>query len=354
MHHLERWLFTASLLAAISCSKAPPPDSLCSYEPLPESARVASGQGAVLISGSTGDYVYLVDPAGKNAGNGRISTAVEAMPGEYRAKLNGSTHAVFAKEGTLTRCASGAVLVSGGTEDYYYLRDTAGTQLANNRIGRALDLFPGNYRIAVNNTVAEVEIKPGVVQEIKTGLFRAVGATDDYYYVLDSTGTQLANNRLSAPLALLPGKLTVKINNSTAQVDIPAGGTTELITGALVIQGATDGYYYVLDATGNQLANNRLNQPLSFLQGAYSVKVNNATMAVKVEAGKTSSYQTATLTVKGAGDSYYYVFDANGASLANNRLNQPLSLPEGSYSVKVGSESRPVTLAAAKAVVLNW
>jgi len=315
---------------------------------------VAAGQGAVQITGSTDQYFYLSDGSGKSVTNGKIGTAVHAKPGEYRIKLNGSTHPVVVKEKMLTKCSAGAVLLSGLTDEYYYVQDVTGASLANGKIGQALDFFPDKYRVVVNKTSTEAEVKPGAVLELKAGLLRALGTTDEYYYVLDSTGANLANNKLSAPLSLLPGNLSVKINNSTAPVRITAGGTIELQTGAVMVQGTTDEYYYVIDATGNQLANNKLNRALSFVEGAYTVKLNNAKFAVKVEAGKTSEYQTATLTVKGAGNAYYYVLDANGTNLASNKLNQPLAFPDGSYSVKVGNETRPVTLATAKAVVVNW
>src|SRR5205085_9649981 len=81
---------------------------------------------------------------------------------------------------------------------------------------------------------------------------------------------------------------------------------------------------------------------------------NNAAMPVKVEAGKTNEYQTATLSVKSAGDQYYYVLDRNGTELGHNKFNAPLAFTEGVYSVKVANETRPVTLTAAKITVGNW
>jgi hypothetical protein len=120
------------------------------------------------------------------------------------------------------------------------------------------------------------------------------------------------------------------------------------------LHGTTDEYYYVFSATGNELAHNKLEGPLSFVEGDYTVKVNNTAMPVKVEAAKTNEYPTATLSVKGAGDQYYYVLDRNGTELGHNKLNSPLAFAEGPYSVKVANETRPVTLTAAKITILNW
>jgi hypothetical protein len=77
-------------------------------------------------------------------------------------------------------------------------------------------------------------------------------------------------------------------------------------------------------------------------------------MAVKVEAGKTNEFQTATISVKGSGDQEYHVLDKNGTELGHNKVNAPLAFPEGEYSVKLANETRPVTLVAAKVTALNW
>ena len=122
----------------------------------------------------------------------------------------------------------------------------------------------------------------------------------------------------------------------------------------MLLRGTTDEYYYVLDTAGTELAHNKLNNPLSLVEGSYSLKVNNKTMPAKVEPSKTNEYQTATLTVKGGPDAYYYVLDTNGTELAHAKMNQSLAVPEGSYSVKVGKDTRPVKLAAAKETVVNW
>ena len=99
---------------------------------------------------------------------------------------------------------------------------------------------------------------------------------------------------------------------------------------------------------------NKLGRPLSFLGGAYTAKVNGAPMPVTVEAGKTNEYPTGALTVKRSGDEYYYVLDANGTQLAYNKVNQPLSFPAGKYSVKIGKDVRPVTITAGQATAMNW
>ena len=75
---------------------------------------------------------------------------------------------------------------------------------------------------------------------------------------------------------------------------------------------------------------------------------------MNVEAGKTNEYQTGSLTVKAPGSDYYAVLDAAGTQLASKQVNQPVSLPAGKYSVKLGNNARPQTVTAGQAVVVNW
>jgi hypothetical protein len=88
--------------------------------------------------------------------------------------------------------------------------------------------------------------------------------------------------------------------------------------------------------------------------GEYRAKVNNVPIVVRTEPGRTNEYQVGTLTVKSAGSESYYVLDLAGTQLASKQLNEPISLPAGKYSVKVGNNARPVAVTAGQAVVLNW
>lgn len=399
-----------------SCKKAPPPDSLCSYEPLPATADVRSGQGAIQVLASTDTYFYVFDGAGKQLGSHAMNGVLAVKPGDYQVKVNNSVHAVAARSDTLTKCTTGAVLVTGKTDEYYYVLDGAGTQLASSHLGASLSLFPASYRIRLNNseTTANVaagsttELKPGTVNVEAdtdeyyyafdsgakqlasshvgraTGLFAGSytlkvnnsqaradvrasealsvpagtvvvrGSTDEYYYVVDTAGTQLASAHLERPLALFPGSYNVKVNNSTTPTNVTADTATEVKTGTLVMRGTTDEYYYVFDTAGTQLASAHLARPVSLLPGEYQAKVNSAPVPVRVEAGRPSDYPLGTLTVRSARSDYYYVFDRNGTQLASKQLNQPISLPAGKYSVKVGNESRPVALTAGQPLVVSW
>jgi hypothetical protein len=48
------------------------------------------------------------------------------------------------------------------------------------------------------------------------------------------------------------------------------------------------------------------------------------------------------------------VLDASGTQLGSKQVNQPVSLPAGTYSVRLGNNIRPATVTAGQSVVLNW
>ena len=343
----------AAALTAFSCSKAPD-DPLCKYDALPSSANVPAGQGAVRISAPTDETFWVSDSAGKEVNRAQLNTAAAVKPGDYVVKLNNSHHTVHVRANSMATCTAGTVLTRGDTDEPYYVLDTTGAEIARNHIGSSLAFFPGLYKVKVNNSTRDVEVKPSAVAQVQTATLTVAGDTDESYYVLDSSGTELARNHLGRPLAFLPGAGTVKVNNTTAPVSMNAATPTVVKTGALLVRGTTDEDYYVYNSVGSEIARQHLNSPLSFLPGAYTVKVNHSDIAAKVEAGSTAEYQTATLTVNGKGDAYYSVLDKNGTELGHNRMNSPLAFAEGSYTVKVGNDVRPVSLTASKSTVLNW
>ena len=160
-----RWLATLAILTFFACRKAPVPDAVCSYEPLPASSDVPSGQGAVQTMATTDSYFYAFDAAGKQLGSAHVNGMLPLKPGDYQLKINNSVHPVTVQSKTLAKCATGGVLVSGTTDEYYYVFDTSGKQLASAHVGGALSLFPGTYLARLNNPHAATS---AVADEDKT------------------------------------------------------------------------------------------------------------------------------------------------------------------------------------------
>jgi hypothetical protein len=109
------------------------------------------------------------------------------------------------------------------------------------------------------------------------------------------------------------------VNDTTTPATVVSGVTSEVKTGAVVLQGSTDEYYAIVDSAGTQLASAHLGHALSLVPGAYRAKLNNTAMTVQVDADHSGEYQSGSLTVKTAGSDYYAVLDASGTQLASKQ-----------------------------------
>lgn len=252
------------------------------------------------------------------------------------------------QKGMLTKCGTGALMVTGTTDEYYYVLDSANQQLYYNKLGKAASFFPSALIIKVNNSETRTDVKLNQVTEIKCGTLTVHGKTDEYYYVFNNVGQQLNYNKLEKPLAFLPGTYSVKVNVTETKVDVAAEQLSELQTGTIMVKGSTDEYYYVFDATGKQLNYQKLNSALSFFPGSYQIKVNNSVIGGDVLAGEDHVYETGSFIVKGSSSTYYYVFDKTGIQLNYNALNKPLAFFPAEYTVKLNDNTRAATVTKGK------
>jgi ribosome-associated translation inhibitor RaiA len=400
----------------LACHKALPADAVCSYEPLPPGADVPSGQGGIQTLASTDVYFSVRNGDGKQVASAHVNGIAALAPGDYQVVVNNSIHQTSVQAKSLTKCTSGTILVNGttdeyfavlddtnrqlasvhvssavslfpgtykvrlnnteaganlqagatlelksgtinvdaGTDEYYAVLDVAARQLASSHVGRALGLFPGTYMVRINNSDAKVDVHSEEASNVATGTLVVHGSTDEYYAVTNNAGTQLASAHLEKPLAFIPGNYNVKVNNTTAPANVSAGTTNEIKTGAVLVRGTTDEYYAVIDTAGNQLASTHLGRAVSLMPGVYRAKLNNVTMPLKVSPGQVAEYQSGVLNVKADGSDHYAVLDASGSQLASKQVNQPVSLPAGNYSVKLNNETRPATVIGGQSMVLNW
>ena len=314
------------------------PDGVCSFENSPVT-------GLQVIAG-TDAYFYADAEGGREVGYERLNGLLELEPGAYHARLNGSRHPVIIRSGQVTRSTAADIMVSGTSGEYYYVLDTVVTELAYERLGQPLSFFPGTYTAKLNNTVLPTDLPGGEATELSAGALVVTGTTDEYYYVLDTAGTELAYSRLGEPLAFFPGQYVAKVNNSTTGTEVGAEETTTVSTGTVVGRGTTDDYYYMLDTAGTEIGYARLGNPLAYLPGPYSIRVTNSAARMTVEPDQITEIVTGTVIVSGTGTDYYYVLDGQGEELGYNRLNDPTPLLERSYSVRRGDRTDPVTITA--------
>lgn len=337
----------------LSCAEKTEVDPCCQYAEVSPEMDVNEGKGAILISGSTASTFYVLDESGEQVAYQSLNKVLTLDPGDYRVKVNNTTHDVEVRADQLTTCSTGTLMISGNTGEYYTVMDSSDIQLGYETLGKPMSFFPGTVKVSVNNTTALAQVKLKELAEMRTGALRVKGATNEYYYVLDHENKQLNYNTLGKPLAFLPGSYVVKVNNTSMKADVIAGNVTDLATGTVVVKGLTEEYYYVTDTVGNALNYQTLNKPLSFFPGKLHIKVNNTMAKGQVAPGKTTEFMTGSLMLTGGSTGYYYVLDESGNQLNYNSLNKSLSFFPSQYTVKLGPSSRKATVIAGQRTSLT-
>lgn len=350
---LRRLTLSCTCFLLFTCSERPASDRCCSFATLPAEAKIQSGQGALQVEGSTATSFYVLSGNGERVGYQSMNQLLPLDPGTYDVSINHVVHRAEVREGRLTRCATGTLVVSGNTADYFYVMDSARRELAYDQLGESLSFFPGTYNIRVNNTEIALKVRLKALTQIRTGTLVVHGNTNEYFYVLDDANRQLNYSMLEKPLAFLPGTYPVKVNKTTMKAEILPGKVTELATGSVLVRGLTEEYYYVTDTLGNALNYQALNKALAFFPGAVQVKVNNTLMQGVISAGETAELVTGSLMLTGGGTGYYYVLDDAGNPLNYNSLNKSLSFFPSDYIVKIGGSTRTATVNAGEVTSMD-
>lgn len=317
----------------------------CGGEPANEICRIGEApETGLRVTAGTDAYFYAHDANGRQLGYETLNRVLTLPPGDYYAVLNKTRRPVTIRSGSVTTCAAGDVRVAGTTNEYYYVLDTVGTQLAYQTVGQFLSLLPGPYAATLNATRTRLEVLPGDTTELASGTLVVEGTTTEYYYVIDTLGTQLAYHEMGGPLGFFPGRYVVKVNNTTTNAEVDAGAAGVIRSGTMIVQGTTDQYYYVLDTTGTQLGYQQLGRSMAYLPGRYRVRVTSVDTAVSVQAGESTQVATGTLLVSGTGSDYYYVDDAAGRQLHYANFGTPTALLRGQYTVRVGGSRATATV----------
>jgi hypothetical protein len=214
-------------LLVTSCGSPPPPDPYCSSASLPADLKVQSGQGALQVDGTTPVQFLVFHLDRKPVDNKLLGRAVAVKPGQYRVTVNNTVHTVTVEGGKLTRCATGTLLVTGTTEDTWYVQELSGAAVEQTRLGRPLSFWPGTFRVKVNNTLTTAEVKLNQVTELKTGSLVVEGIGPGYH-VMDKAGASLEHKLMDRALSLFPGEYNVEVGESTRPAKVEAGQATSV------------------------------------------------------------------------------------------------------------------------------
>lgn len=337
---------TAAIVMLTSCGQKQASDPCCTTEDIGGHAKRDSEQAMLRVQGTTTANFYVFNEAGEQVAYELLNRSIALPEGKYTVKVNNHPCTVDLKEGTMVTCATGTLIVAGSTGENYYVMDPTNHQLGFEVLGKQMSFFPGAFKVKVNNTVTTVNITPRAITEVRSGALVVHGSTDEYYYVLDTANHQLNYNRLEKPLAFLPGTYPVKINNSTLSAQVEANKLTELATGCVLVRGLTDEYYYVSDTVGHALNYQSLNKALALFPGKVSIKINNTLTVANIMPADTTEFLTGSIMLTGAGTEYYYVLDEQGNQLNYNSLNKSLSFFPSEYTIRLGRTTRKATVVA--------
>lgn len=329
-----------------SCAKKKHADDCCTFTDLPPAATPEGGKGRLQVEGSTAAYYDVRNEAGEHLSRRLLNEKLDLAPGRYEVSVNNASHFVDIEEGRLAKCATGTLMLSGHTEETYVVSDSINHVLLKAEIGKAVSLFPGAYRLTVNNTETGATVRRREVATVRTGSLVVRGTTNELYYVLDDSDEQLAYANLEKPVALFPGRYVVTVNNTSMKANVNAGGQTDLHTGNIRVTGLTDEYYYVTDSADNALNYQDLNKAIALFPGHFFVSVNNTVMEGIVFEQDTTEFVTGSVVLNGRGAGYYYVLDEAGNQLAYNTLNKALSFFPNLYTIRLGPSMRHARVAA--------
>ena len=140
-------------------------------------------------------------------------------------------------------------------------------------------------------------------------------------------------------------------------VEVRSGAKTVLEPAVLKIEGASMKGHKVLDSeTGaelDQLSSFRSSAPM--LPGLYDVTFGDTVWhQIRLDSGKTTTLRPGVFTLQNAGMESHDVFDASGAKVGSvNSFGSTIPLPPGSYSIDLGDQRVPFTLAEGQHLALS-
>ena len=156
-------------------------------------------------------------PLPANPAEAPVPTAVAPSPPAAAAASGG--------EVSDSPAEAAGIVVSGKSQDYYSVLDAGGTnQLGYVLTGRPVDLFPGNYLADLHGVRRSVTVAAGRRTSLLTGTISVSGTGKDYFAVLDASGTtQLGYLLTSRALELFPGEYRLTLHGARSQRDRPSG-----------------------------------------------------------------------------------------------------------------------------------
>jgi len=209
---------------------------------------------------------------------------LELFPGKYTLQLNKTFCSAEVEEGQNTIVRSGSLSVSGNGSSYFYVYNSNDVQLAYNNTNKQIELFPGSYKLQLNKTSCISNVTEGQNTIVKSGTISVSGNGSAYFYVYDNNNVQLSYANTNKQIELFPGDYKLKLNNTFCNGSITEDQHTIVRSGTVSVSGDGSNYYYVYDPTYFfQLSYNSTNKQIELLPGQYIVKYSETTKIADVD-----------------------------------------------------------------------
>ncbi|MFN3325753.1 MAG: hypothetical protein ACK5AZ_19830 [Bryobacteraceae bacterium] len=247
--------------------------------------------GFLVVNADSDANFYVLDEAGAPLALSRLGRPLALFEGPYQVRLNNTSTPVQVTAGVTAEVQAGLLTVQGATGQIFYVHEPGGRQLGYTKLNEALALLPGAYEVRLNGSVWPAQVRATETTWIESGTLVVKGEAPGEFAVHATEGRQVAAAPLSSPLALFPGSWIVKVNNSAAEAPLQPSETVELATGILLVQGEAGRSFPVLDAAGAEIAVSESGAPLALLPGRYTLKSGSDSRTVTINAGAVTRFR---------------------------------------------------------------
>ncbi|QTA84180.1 Uncharacterized protein dnm_001740 [Desulfonema magnum] len=319
-----------------------------------------AGIVSVAGTGDDKFYVYDETGTGDSLAYAKVNEEIELFPDTYTLSLNKSRQNITVETGIKAVAVAGLISVSGTGQDTFYIYDDdlSGDSLAYAKTNQDIELLPGSYIASVNNTRETAEVEPGEKTVLTAGLVSVSGNGKDDFYVYDTAGNKLDYADTNKEVEVFSGDYTVAVNETSQQIAVESGEKTVLTAGSISVSGTGTDDFYVYNTEGKQLDYTKTNGEVEVFPGTYVVRVNKTKQTATVQAGEKRTLAAGRLTVLSPGEapSYfgpsYYVYDSDGNKLDSSSLNGEIELFPGSYRVLLNDTAQNASVQAGEETVL--
>jgi hypothetical protein len=194
----------------------------------PKSGQATGSVSSVMVAGTGKGRYFVSDASGKSLTNADTNTAVELFPGTYTVALNDTTQPLTVRAGQQATVSAGSAMVAGTGKGRYFVSDASGKILTNADTNAAVELFPGTYTVALNDTTQSLTVRAGRQATVSAGSAMVAGTGKSRYFVSDASGKSLTNADTNTAVELFPGEYVVTVNGTTRSLVVRAGQQTIL------------------------------------------------------------------------------------------------------------------------------